>query len=275
MALYTQQSLIDYIDAGNAFPLNHARIGHNSLTLDGGTVSASTSAAGFEAANLSNGLTYARWKPVSVSAWVKVVATTETAASYMGVAGHTLGTNGCTVKAQGSSNGTTWSDLSADISPVDDSPIMFLFAPATYTQFRLLISSGNPPVIGAFYVGATLDMMRPVYGNVIPMELSRVTKQYPRKAVSGQFLGQSKVREGVKGSITWKNLNDAWYRENFDPLAEHAIDDPYFIAWNPLRSPDAAAFVWTNDDVSPSPQGQRDLFSVTLPMEGHGSGVSN
>jgi hypothetical protein len=122
------------------------------------------------------------------------------------------------------------------------------------------------------YFGALLEMQRPFYRGHSPMALSRNTKKVPRTSESGQFLSNTSIRSGTSSTYAWQNLNAAWYRTNFVPFVRSLENEPCFIAWNPSQFADDVEFAWTNDNISPTNSGPRDLMSVSINFMGLGDG---
>lgn len=160
----------------------------------------------------------------------------------------------------------------ADVSPVDNAPIMFMDIPRTarYMQIKLTNTSGVMPRIAVIYAGVMLAMQRAIYGGHVPISLSRQTQLKQPVSRGGQFLGQSYRRLGVQTSVAWKNLGAAWYRANFDPFVKEARKNPYFFAWRPQSYPLELGFVWSGDDIAPSNMGIRDLMEVSMKVAGIG-----
>lgn len=262
-SLVAQSNIVD----GRGYPLNHARIGYQTLTR-GAVITASSEDAMWPASALGNGLTYERWKPTSVPAWVQFDAGQPVECDYFGIAAHNLGTVGASFSLQYSTDGVAWSNVEI-VQPADDKPMMLLFEPITAQYWRVNITDAIGS-IGVIYIGRVLEMQRGLYGGHSPGPLSRQTEIMPTRSEGGQFLGRSIIRQGYATSYDWDNLTARWYRDWFDPFVESARRYPFFIAWNPLRFPDEVLYAWCNDDIKPTNQGQRDLMSVAFSVEAIG-----
>lgn len=249
-----------------AMPLTHSRIGYNTFTATG-TATASTAQALFPASAPLNSLTYEYWRPTSLPATWTLDAGSSKMANYFGIAAHTLGSSGCTITIAGSDDNITWTDIDS-LTPTDDSPIMFLFANRIARYWRLSINGGAVPSIGVVYVGPVLEMMRPIFGGVSPINLSRVTVIRPNKSEGGQWIGRSVIRSGFIMSVQYNNLDGQWYRTNFDPFVQSAIYTPFFYAWRPLGYLDGVGYVSVDKDITPRNSGIRDLMTVGFVMVG-------
>lgn len=262
-SLVAQSNIVD----GRGYPLNHARIGYQTLTR-GAVITASSEDAMWPASALGNGLTYERWKPTSVPAWVQFDAGQPVECDYFGLAAHNLGTVGAVFAVQYSDDGSSWSTVEA-VQPADDKPVMLLFEPITARYWRITLTEAVG-FIGVAYIGRVLEMQRGMYGGHSPGTLSRRTEILPNRSESGQFLGRSIIRQGLATSFDWSNLTARWYRDWFDPFVEAARRYPFFIAWNPLRFPDEVLYGWCNEDIQPTNQGRRDFMSVGFSVEAIG-----
>lgn len=289
--LLVTQTLQDAARLGHVTTLKNARIGYSTITR-GASIVASSEAAGHPASNLSNWLTYERWgadsTPQSAS-----VADARSPVDYCGIASHTISDISGSVAVQYSTDaGQNWNTV-AQATPADNSPILILFSERRADAWRILVTGdGGAFEIGILYIGKALAMQRGAYSGVSPFSLSRKTKIRPMTSESGHFIGRSVIRRGHAAGIKWDNLTNAWYRNNFDPFVESAIEYPFFFAWRPyidaqepalildfvadeysvggdfVSETDDFGFVWTDGDITPDNTGPRDLMSVSISMSG-------
>lgn len=212
------------------------------------------------------------WLPPSLPATWELYLQGLRDINAIGIAGHTLGTCGCSIEAESSvDNGANWDALALEHAPSDDAPIQFLDDERSANRIRLTVTgSGAVPRIAVVYVGRTMDLLRPIYGGHRPIVLSRDTELSAQVSRGGQFLGQTIRSMGVVGSIDLRNLTAAWYRSTFDKFAEAARVRPYFYAWRPQTFPLEVAYLWNTDDVSPSNSGKRDMMEVSMKVRGIG-----
>jgi len=249
------------------FPLNNARIGYIDYCRSG-TVTPSTEAVGFEADATQNRFTYDLYKPTALPATLTYDLGSETIFNYIGIAAHTLGSSLTTVVAEYSTDNVTYTSLNVDSLPANDRAIMLLFDDVAARYMRLTFTGATIPSIGVVYCGVTLDMYRPFYGGHTPGVLSRETTIKPNKSVGGQWLGRSVIRQGLSAQYNWKNTPISWYEANVDPFSKSAIEDPFFIAWNPLQFPTHVLYAWTSEDIKPTLSGTRDLCEFGFSVEG-------
>lgn len=248
-------------------PLTHARIGWQTLTRDASLSFTGGESEGFPADSVQRATTWERWKPTSLPASLTFDTGTSADAEYLGIAAHTLGTNGDTVTLEYSADAVDWTEVESFAAGSDDA-IMLLFNKVGARYWRVTISGGTIPVIGVVYIGEALAMERRIYGGHSPGTLSRNTEVRPTRSETGQFLGRYIRRQGYGTSYDWDNLTPAWYRANFDPFVESARLYPAFISWYPEKYPNEVLFGWVNDDISPTNTGtgnglMRVGFSIT------------
>ena len=86
----------------------------------------------------------------------------------------------------------------------------------------------------------------------------------------GHFLGQYIKRKGVKGNLTLRHLEAAWYRANFDLFVMAAREFPFFVAWRPITWPREVAYAWTDSNIKPKNMGKKDFMEVNFNFTGIG-----
>ena len=250
------------------FPLTHARIGYVNYTPDG-TVTASSEQAGFEADSVQNTMTYERWAPVSLPADIVIDMGVTRSINYIGLASHSMGTQGVTIVASYSEDGVTYTSLDVNASPQSDMSMMLLFT-ETAARYVKLAFTGDVFSLGVIYVGKTLDMYRALYSSHTPDSMGRTTTLKPNTSVGGAFLGRSKLRQGYSNKYEWDKTPVDWYKDNVEPFSVAALDDPFFIAWNADEHPEDCLYCWCNDDISPELSGVLNFVSFSFSVEGIG-----
>jgi hypothetical protein len=260
-----------YISAGwtPATPANHPRIAWESYIQHGtAVVTASTSATDYPVTALENALTYDRWRPTSVPAYINIdLGDNSSAVDYVGIAAHTL--TGFGVQVQAGTDGVSYSNISTVQTPTDNSAILFLFNAATYRYWRIAITGTGIPSVGVVYIGTAMAMERSIYGGHSPITLSRQTIVAANVSEAGQWLGRSVVRRNLTGSAAFKNLTPTFYRNEFDQFVRSARTYPFFFAWRPQAYTADVAYCWTEQDIQPQNNGIRNLMDVSFDMVGY------
>lgn len=92
---------------------------------------------------------------------------------YVGIAGHTIGTEGATTKVEYSSDGVNFTQFSNSLTPSGDVPIMFLDSAVSRRYWRITLSgSVGIPKIAVIYIGQVLAMPRSIYGGHSPASIT-------------------------------------------------------------------------------------------------------
>lgn len=241
-------------------PDSHARILYNNLV----NASSVTDAEKTLTPN-----TWERWTSASGSMDARFQTGSSVDIDSVAIAAHNLGSTGSkvVVATSGTVNGT-FTDR-ASITPTDNSPIYLRFDKVEDVQdVKITITGGTDREVGIVYAGESLQMYRPIFGGVDPLDLNVDADYRNNISESGQFLGRTVIRRGSNGSFRWKNLDDEWVREKFKPFMESAITQPFFINWRPDFY-DSTSFGYTTRPISISNSGGGNrLMSVSLNFRG-------
>lgn len=241
---------------GTLYPLNTPRIGWRSIV---GTVSASTSAAGFAAANAATNRTDSFWRPTALPATWQIDAGADVSVSYVGIGAHDLGSRACTVLVQTSPDSVTWTTR-LTIVPTDDSAIFGLFGQVFPRYVRLNISgAGGNPTIGVVKFGVVTEFSRPaIYAPSISFQRTRNVSYSANITEGGQWAGRSIVRTTLAPEMTVNHLSESWIASEWDEFALYAETAPFFVADRPGSYPASCAYAWTTSDL----RAQRDVANA-------------
>ena len=220
--------------------------------------------------NALNGLTYNFWQVGPALQTLSFHRPAGRAIDYAGIAAHTLGSTGRGVRVVWSDNGVDWENAHTGgwYMASTDAPLMFYFPRQNHTYWGIQVQGGDTAYIGVVYMGLALRMKRRIYGGHSPASLSRQTDILPQRSVNGAFLGRSVIRRGITTTYAFNNLPADWYRENFDPFVQSALERPFFVAWRPDDHPEDCVYAWTTGDIAPTNTGTRDFMSVSFSVEG-------
>ena len=245
-------------------PLTHARIAHSLNWLSGGSVSASSTSAGYYVDAPDNSLTYELWQPSETPGiWRYDHGSSAIDQDYCAIAAHTLGTSGSVIKAA-YWTGTQWVDLCPPTAITDDSPILIIFEPTTSERWRIQIpATTSLPTIGVIKFGRALQMQQAIYGGHSPINLARQTVLRSNLSETGEFLGRTKQRALLSTSYAWTHLSADWIRTNWPSLQKAVESEPFWIAWRPA---DYGEVGFSQADAVPIPQnmGIKDYMQVEL-----------
>lgn len=239
-------------------PLSHPRVGWRRLA---GDLVFSTEAEGFAAANARTPRTDSFWRPTAAPAhWGIVQPSGTVVASYVGVAAHDLAGKVVTVETRETA-ASAWVPIPGlSFTPDSAEPILFLFTPRNHNGFRLAVS-GGVPTVGVIFIGrATEFPRRATFAPSVSLQRARQTVYSINQSDRGQWLGRTKLRQQMNPQMVVDNLPEAWIAAEFDALAAHAENDPFFVADRPGQYPDSVAYAWTTGDLIP----QRGLAKASV-----------
>lgn len=235
-----------------------------------GTITASSAAAGFDAAFAANNLTGQYWKPAALPATWEIDFGGPLPVSYFGVAAQNLGTAGAALDFQ------TWDGLSWTThithSPTDDSPIFGLTRRRSPTKARFSISGATIPVVGVFFVGDVTEFPEPA-PYVGRVDWNDMIDEVYSTTLSdgGHWLDRTVVRRTQPLQMQVDHLSEAFKADVLDPLTAYLRGAPAFVAERPGEFPAAAGYAYTTAVVRPerARPGRLASVSVQFEMVGH------
>lgn len=198
-----------------------------------GAIAASSTAAGFAAANVADWRPYTWWKPTALPATLTVDCGSAQAADYALIYGHTLGSAGCTLEVRASTDNFGASDVLVDsITPSDDDPFVLQFATASYRYWRLRITgAASMPAMAIAAIGAALEL--PIW---LPRGFDPVGRKINGQTntnENGQPLGRTIDYEQWRQRITLQRVSWSWVRDTWLPAwRAHLRSSPFVLAWN-------------------------------------------
>jgi len=266
MSIYLTPAVVVSITDADA---NLPWIGYLSV-VTAANISADEAATGYPVSNLANPNTAETWRAESDAEQGIIVADNSSGAlDYWAIARHNLGSTGATVRLQKSPDGVAWTDVTEDLTPSNDTAIMYRFTPQTANYWRLLILPGYeaPPEIAVLYLGRLLVGERRIYVGHTPVTMGRNVGVTTGISENGNFLGRVVRSETLKTSVDFKNLTPEWVRESFDPFADASATTPFFWAWRPGDYPDEVGYGWTLAAPVPSNQRPNGMMQVTFDVE--------
>lgn len=217
---------------------------------------ASSTAPGFEVANLLDWYTFTYWRPATLPADVTVDSGTAKASDYALLWGHDLGTQGATLEVRGSSDNFAGSNvLLASATPADDRPLALHYASQSFRYTRLgLTGAGGAPTIAIAAIGAKLDIpasLRPPFDPVGRRPMGRTSR-----SVTGNPLARAILWQEWKASLRFQYLSWDWLRAVWLPAWEtHLKNTPFVFSWNRDLYPQELHLASTDDFRGPHQPG--------------------
>lgn len=251
---------------GTDWPLDFPRIGAFPLT---GTVTATTSAAGFDAAFAASPLTDRWWKPTAVPANWSLSFGGAAPVSYVGIAAHDCAAVGASLAVE-TWNGSSWIERAA-VTPADNGPIMFLLERLEHTAARVVMS-GAAAKLGVIYIGDVIEFpRRAVYAGSMPFNETIQSEFTTAITEGGQWVDRIEKRSAGSASMTVNNLSEMWQAEVIQPLLTFMQGAPVFIADRPEPFPLSVAYAFTSKRPMPARSIANALIarSLTLDLVSH------
>lgn len=238
-------------------------------------VTTSNLAADFEdtdypAVNLANPSTAQKWLgQVDASPqYLTVTLSGSDEIDYLAVARHNFGTAQIAVKPQGDDGGG-YADLTSEVLPGDDAPLLFRFDPQSLQAIRLRMAVGTAaPSAAVLYVGKLLVLQRRIYVGHVPIPYGRRTQVTNGRSESGNFLGRIVTGETRETAVSIRNMTPAWYRTEMDPFIAAAQETPFFFAWRPGAYPDEIGYAHVTNEPQPSNQRSNGMMQIDLQLGG-------
>ncbi len=201
------------------YPMKNPRIGWRRIT---GTVSASTAAAGYAAANAATYRTDSFWRPTAATGWLEINATASRV-SYCGVAAHDLGSKNAAAVVE-YYNGSAWVQIGPTVTPADDSAILILFTATEAGRWRLrIIAADAAPTIGVIQFGAITEFPhRAQFTGSVPFNRARQITFAANMTEGGHYAGRSIQRVSLAPSMSVGYLSEEWITDEWDAFAAHA-----------------------------------------------------
>jgi hypothetical protein len=255
-----------------ALPAGTPLIGWHNVVIFGG-IAADTTETGYPASNLSNPATSQYWKAADTTEQYLTVTTgTVDEIDYVGIAGHNFATAGIGVSIGYFDTGPVWVELSPEQVPPDDGPMLFRFTPQALTEIAIKLPPGTEAARAAVvYVGKLLVCERgpKVDDDYAPPQLGRKTQGINGRSERGDYLGRIVTSRWIETQFAFAHFTPDWYRSEFDPFVQAAIDDtPFFYAWKPESYPYEVGYLWLTDDPVPLTSPVTGRISVTLKVGG-------
>lgn len=244
--------------------MDYPKIFHDNRLDDAAPV-ASTTAAGFDAANLLDWRPNTQWQPTAMPADVRVDCGAPAAADYCTIWEHDLFTQGATLEVRGSTdNFAASNDLVATKTPTTDDPFLLEWASTSYRYWRIYITGATMPTLGIAAIGEALEIPAGLREGFDP--LGRTPKGRFNRSVTGMPLGRTIEFEEWSQSLTFELLTWDWLRATWLPAWQaHLRGEPFVFAWDAAGHPGELALAEVKSGFKgPHKAGSVGDLSVTL-----------
>jgi hypothetical protein len=243
------------------------KIGYKNLfTTSGVTVSASDEAAGYPKENAYDWLSYDSWGQSALgTSWLRASFVSAKTADYMAVWGHNLADVGGSAQPQYSTDGgTIWNDAATAVAPTTNRTLFFSFASTSAADWRCkIVTTTGVSYVSGIQIGDVLTLQTGMRPGFLPPNMNQETTLTTYRSEKGVFLGGSKIREGIAGSINLTLLTPAWVRSDWEPFLDHCRTPyPFVFSWDSTNHPTEAVFAYVKDGKVRGP-----VYSSTLYMD--------
>lgn len=188
--------------------VNNLKIGFDTHLA---TATATNTATGYDPAWVTDGETWSFWRASGNSSTLTITFPSLTLTNYVGVAAHTLGTAGCDVQLQFSTNGSTFSNANGigEHSPTDDSALFWMFNSINLRAIRLVFTGGIAQ-LAVFQAGEVFEFPRPCLFTGVPLSESKQLSYRHRQSLSGDVLGRAVEGAELEFELTVNNLPETF-----------------------------------------------------------------
>ncbi len=185
-----------------------------------GTLSQSSQATDYAAANITDEATWNGWQPTSVAAWVKVDYGSAVSCNMLGISSHDMFTAGASFSLEYSADNVSWTTISASYTPLDNDDIIVCFAPtsARYWRFNL---TGAVATIGVIKLGTKLAFPCAPLDGHIALHHARRYEMMSNESAGGQFLNNRVVKVGAETSVNVGQVDRDWAETSLEEFELH------------------------------------------------------
>lgn len=234
-------------------PINQPRVCYHTFAATG---TASGSLSGTSPAWVTDGETWSVWTADAATATLMLSFGQAVSIDYLGVAAHTLGSTGASVRPsfQTSSGGAfAYQDDVISHDPADDSAILWMMNRRSVWGVRFNISGGAAAAsIAVAQAGQALEFPRLSRFTGQPISEGRMVRYRHQTSVRGDVIGRAVEGADLSFDLTISNLPEAF---RADPAAiswkgfrSHIENTgPFFVAAKPFTYPDDVAYARVTD----------------------------
>lgn len=220
------------------------RIAYDDLVADSSSLTASTTAPGLSVDLISDWRPDRRWEPTALPATITATWSTGQTITAWCCYGHTIGTEGASIKAEYSSDGgTTWTEFTSVFSP-SGTEVLYKYGDAiTANAFRWTLTGTTMPEIGVLGVFNELITNRGLQPGYAPPRLNRMVELRESRSRNGVWLGSSIENRHSMVRFQISEETDDWAHTYWRPFRNECIDGtPFFLHWNTSDDSNGAVF---------------------------------
>lgn len=220
-----------------------------------GTFTYTNQDVGYPAANTITDSTWDAWIPSSATSSIIVDCGSAVFCDTLGIAAHNMATEAASFRLQHSTDGTSWTTISAQYSPLTNEDIIVRFAATADRWWRVSIMD-TVATVGVVKLGFSLKFpCGPLSGHK-PLHHSRKVELLTNESMGGNLLGNRPVKMGAKTSINVGQVIRDWAENDLASFESHYNrGGAFFYCGAPDVIPKDMGYCWRD--------GGMDEMSVT------------
>lgn len=183
------------------------------------TVTASSSAAGYPAINVTDPATWSSWRKVGNGGWLQFDFGQVRTVNSLGISAHNMATSGTSFTLQYSSNATTWNTVTT-YAPVTDDDIYIIFPNVVERYWRLLFT-GPAANLGVVVISGRLQFLHAPISGYTPLHHARKYRKLFNDSIDGQFLSNRVMSVGAETTVDLGFYERDWLEANIRTFEAH------------------------------------------------------
>jgi hypothetical protein len=213
---------------------------------ESGTVTVSSEATDGDGLNAIEDSTFDYWTPSAVPANIAVDCGSAVECDCVGIASHTAGTAGTTVKVQSSDDGATWTTR-LTFEPADNTTMMGIF-PVVSARYWRVLQEDAIASLGVIKLGKSLVFPGGVLSGHIAINHSQRVDLLNNMSMKGQFLGNRIISLGAETEINFGLVETDFVDTDMaDFEAHYNSGRTFFFASSLFAWPDDFGYCWRSD----------------------------
>lgn len=182
-------------------------------------VTASGSADGYPAINVTDPATWSSWLASGTDGWVQYDFGSAVPVDALGISAHNLATSATGYSVQHSDDAVAWTTVTTQ-SPLTDEDIYILMPSVTARYWRVQLS-GPAANIGVIVFTQKLSLLHAPIDGYTPLHHARQYTKLFNDSVRGQFLGNRVMSAGAETSVDMGFYERPWLESNIRPFEYH------------------------------------------------------
>lgn len=216
--------------------------------LEGATLTASSTAEGFDIRHISDRRPYTWWHATaSGTATITIDCGTAKTADAIGIIGHNMGAAVTILSLAHSTDAMTWTTVINAVEQPVDTAMLRLFVAATARFWRLtLATTAAAPSLAVVFIGTRLEFPYPPDSAYTPF--TGKTEEESQTSKTGNCLGTVIRFQAIEIKPQFSWLTRTWVSQYFDPFwRDYGRQRKYhFWAWDLTTYPDHVFYVRQN-----------------------------